>query len=118
MAILSMALKDLQVFVKERGQLVTLFLLPLVFVVVFSAVFSIEGSGNDAVEISIVVSDSGQSSRDLLDALDRAEGVVVDRIDEQTAAEALATGDVGRVLYVPAGFTDSITAIELSRLLS
>ncbi len=38
MTALSIALKDIQIFLKDRGSIIQLFLLPLIFIVAYSAV--------------------------------------------------------------------------------
>ena len=44
---LNIALKDLQIFFKDRGSVIQLFLLPLLFIVVFSGALAAMGSGEE-----------------------------------------------------------------------
>jgi ABC-type Na+ efflux pump permease subunit len=61
---LNIALKDLQIFFKDRGAVIQLFLLPLLFIVVFSgALAAIGGSGEEEdvrIPLAVVDLDAGR----------------------------------------------------------
>ena len=59
MRILSIAWKDIQVFFSERGQLIVLFLLPMVFVIVFSGVFSLQGAEDKSIALGLTAQPDG-----------------------------------------------------------
>ena len=54
MRTLSIAWKDIQIFLKDRGAVVMSFLLPLIFIVVFSYVFSGMGAEDEVVTLPVV----------------------------------------------------------------
>lgn len=107
---LNIAFKDLQVFFQDRGSVVQLFLLPLLFIVVFSgALAGVGGEDQDTrVLLPVVDLDGGQAAQTLLDNLDAAGGVRVERYEQEEAKSLLDENELGRVLTVPANFTASL----------
>ena len=104
---LNIALKDLRIFFKDRGAIVQLFLLPLLFIVVFSgALAAISSEEEDTrIPLSVVDLDDGESAQTLLDGLDAAGGVRVERYEQDEALALLEENELARVLTIPAGFT-------------
>jgi len=110
MKTLSIAWKDMQMFLKDRGEVISLVLLPLVFVVVFTGTLGGIGEGEEDTRIPLPVAnlDGGESSQTLLDKIDMAGGVRVELHEEAEAMALLKEGEIGRVLTVPADFTSGI----------
>ena len=111
---LNIALKDLQIFFKDRGAVVMLFLLPLLFIVVFSgALAAIGGSGEEEdvrILLPVVDLDAGVAAQTLLDGIDVAGGVRVERYAPEEAQALLEESKLARVLTVPANFTAGIAS--------
>ena len=107
MKMLNIALKDLQILIKDRGSLILLFLLPLLFVVAFSGALGAIGQGEEDARIALPVVDldGGQAAASFLADLDAAGGVSVEPYAEAEAAALLAEKEIARLLTVPAGFT-------------
>ena len=104
---LSIAYKDLQILLKERGEVLQLFLLPLIFIIVFSGALRALGSDDEVERLSLPVVDldGGESAQALLAGLDAAGGLQT-RLYEQSDAQAqLESNDINRMLVIPAGFT-------------
>jgi len=112
MKMLSIALKDLQILIKDRGTLIVLFLLPLLFVVAFSGALGAIGEGGEAdvrIALPVVDLDRGDAAAALIAGLDAAGGVLVEPYAEAEAGTLLADKEIGRLLTVPAGFTARIS---------
>jgi ABC-2 type transport system permease protein len=108
---LRIALKDLRIFLEDRGAAVQLFLLPLVFIIVYSGALSAIGQGtaqDTRIQIPVVDLDGGQSAQTLISGLNAAGGVKVDLYQEAEATPLLKEGKLGRVLTIPAGFSAGI----------
>jgi ABC-2 type transport system permease protein len=104
---LSIAFKDLQILFKDRGVAIQLFLLPLLFVVVFGGALGEVGRGEPDTRIllPVVDLDGGAAAQTLIQGLDAAGGV---RVERHEGAEALALLDenkISRVLTIPEGFS-------------
>jgi ABC-2 type transport system permease protein len=113
MKMLSIAFKDLQILIKDRGTLILLFLLPLLFVVVFSGALGAIGQseeGDTRIGLPVVDMDGGEAAASLIAGLDAAGGVVVEPYAEVEGAALLAENEIARLLTIPTGFTARMTA--------
>ncbi len=110
MKALSITFKDLQIFFKDRGAVLQLFLLPLVFVVVFTGALGAIGKGEEdaRVPLPVVNLDGGQSAQTLLDNINAAGGVRVEPYAQAEAMALLDENEIDRVLTIPADFTAGI----------
>jgi ABC-2 type transport system permease protein len=108
---LSVAFKDIQIFLKDRGALFQLFLLPLIFIIVYSAVAAgFEAEEQDQrIPLPVINLDSGSEAQTLLDGLDRAGGVKVELIEEDGAMQKLEENEISRLLIIPEDFTEGIS---------
>jgi ABC-2 type transport system permease protein len=107
---LSVALKDLQIMVKDRGTLFQLFILPLLFILVFSGALSAIGE-SEAVTLptlALVDQDGGSAAQSL------TEKLVLDgslTIQSASAVEAQSLLDENKIigfLTIPNEFTASL----------
>ena len=111
MKTLSIAWKDMQILFKDRGAVVQLFLLPLLFIVVFSGALAAIGSDGEEdtrILLPVVNLDGGEAAQTLLDGLDAAGGVRVERYEQAQAQALLDENKLARVLTIPARFTADI----------
>lgn len=111
MSAISIAFKDIQIFLKDRGALFQLFLLPLVFIVAYSAVAAGLAAGEEdrRIPLPVVDLDAGREAKTLLDGLDKAGGVKVELIDAQDAMQRLQENEIARLLTIPDDFTEGIS---------
>ena len=112
MKALSIAFKDLLILLENRGDMILLFLMPLVFVVVMTGALGNIGKGEKDTRIllPVVNLDGGESAQALLDRLDVAGGVRVELYEQTEAMDLLGESEIGRVLIVPADFTTAVAA--------
>ena len=66
MNILNITFKDLQIFFKDRGSALQLFVLPLVFIFVFSGLGNINQGEPEAAPLPVVNLDEGSAAQTLL----------------------------------------------------
>jgi ABC-2 type transport system permease protein len=111
------ALKDMLILLRDRGQLLTMFLLPVVFVVVFGAAFA-AGQGDEELMVVPVVNldPGGELSQMLLDSLNRDRGIETHDYDKARAEEDLANESIPVLLHIPAGLTADVEAGKKSTL--
>jgi ABC-2 type transport system permease protein len=110
MNIISIALKDLQILFKDRGTAVSLFLLPFLFIFLFSGVRYGDTGEVRIVSLPTVDLDGGQAARRLIENINRAGGVEVERVEQAEAQAQLQAGDIDRLLTIPAGFSTDLAA--------
>jgi len=116
MKALSVAWKDMQIFFKDRGAVIQLFLLPLLFIMVFSGALTAIGSGGEDTRVPVAVRiplaavdlDGGEAAQALLDGIDAAGGVRVNRYEQDRALALLDEHELGHVLTIPANFTTDL----------
>ncbi|MFO7697210.1 MAG: ABC transporter permease, partial [Anaerolineae bacterium] len=101
------AVKDLIIFVRDRGWLIQLFVLPLMFILIFSGVLGGMGSSSPDERIPLVVVnlDGGPAAESLIDGLEAAGGVRVELREEADAQDLLEQRKIARVLTIPAGLS-------------
>jgi ABC-2 type transport system permease protein len=118
---LVIALKDLQILLKDRGALIYTFLFPLVFVFIFLGVFSV-GGGDDGEEVTLKelpvvnLDSSGEISKPFIDGINRAGGVEVVLYAQDEAEELLSNTDIWYMLIIPPGFSSQVAAGEQATL--
>ena len=107
MIVFHIALKDIRIFLKDRGSLFLLFLLPLLFIVVLSGALGAIGSGekDERIPLPVVNLDNGQTSQTLLQMIDSAGGVRAELYQQAQADELLAEKKILRLLTIPADFS-------------
>ena len=111
-ATLSVARKDLKIFVKERGTLVYLFVIPIVFILAFSSTGLISSNPKEqAIEVPVVNLDGGsEASLALLETLNEGGGIECELYDEARAQSLLERGKINRVLTIPANYSSDLEA--------
>jgi ABC-2 type transport system permease protein len=111
-AALSVARKDIKILLKERGALLYLFVVPIVFILGFSGA-GVGGSDpqEKAITVPVVNLDAGSgASQTLLDALDQAGGIQCELYAEARAKALLDKGKINRVLTIPAKYAIDLQA--------
>ena len=110
MNILTITFKDLQIFFKDRGSALQLFILPLVFVFVFSGIGSISQGEPEATPLPVVNLDEGEAAQTLLQKIDAAGGVKTMLVAQTEAETQLEAGDINWLLEIPANFSTDVAA--------
>lgn len=111
---LNIAWKDMVLFFKDRGAVLTLVVLPLVFIIVFSGALAAIGGGGDeedaGVRLAVVDLDGGAAADRLIEGIDEAGGLRVETYQEDEAWDMLDAQEIQRLLVIPAGFTADLEA--------
>lgn len=104
---LSIALKDLQILIRDRGEVVQLLLLPLLFIIVFSGALGAIGQGEEDTRLllPVVDLDGGEAAQSLLAGLEAAGGVRVELYQHAEAQSLLDENEISRMLVIPEDFT-------------
>lgn len=110
----SIAFKDIQILLKDRGALFQLVLLPLIFILVITGAFSsIDTGGSDTrIQLPVVNLDGGARAQTLIEGINTAGGVEVILMDEGTASTQLGEGGIQRLLTIPEDFTSDLDENE------
>ena len=105
-AAISVARKDIKIFLKERGMLLYLFGVPVVFILAFSISAGIGSAPQEeAITLPVVNLDAGSgTSQTLLETLDKGGGVQCALYEEAQAKALLQNGKIKRVLTIPTNY--------------
>lgn len=103
----SIAFKDIQILLRDRGALFQLILLPLIFILVVAGAFSgMEEEARDTrVHLPIADTDGGRRAQELVEGIQEAGGVEVELVDIDQARARLEAGAIQRLLTVGPEFT-------------
>lgn len=116
---LSIAWKDLLILFKDRSNLVSAFLLPVIFIVVFLGVSGLSGGGSagggaeaERIPLSVVNLDAGGATAEaLLSDLNQHAGINAAVYPEAEAMDRLRAASWSTsVLVIPANFTADLAA--------
>jgi ABC-2 type transport system permease protein len=112
MSALHIALKDIQIYVKDRGNLINLFLVPLAFIFVISlAVPELEIEDDEPITLPVVNLDpDGEASQALIDGFSAGGAVKVELYDQDEARALLDDWEISHVLTIPASFSQDTAA--------
>jgi ABC-2 type transport system permease protein len=120
MSALTIALKDIRVLLKDRGSVIMLFLVPLLFVLVYSGALSAIGGSDEEedtrIPLPVVNLDGGEAAQSLVDGITQAGGVRVEDYDQAEAEALLDEGDLARVLFIPEDFSADLAEGRVTRL--
>ncbi len=106
----SVAFKDLQLLLKDRGQVLLLFLVPIGFILAFSAAFAAGRQlEEDVIAVPVINLDpGGEMSALLLDKLNQDQGLRTEDHDQAQAEADLRDETIKLALYIPAGFSADV----------
>jgi ABC-2 type transport system permease protein len=107
---LNITFKDLQIFFKDRGSALQLFVLPLVFIFVFSGLGNINQGEPEAAPLPVVNLDEGDAAQTLLQKIDAAGGVKTTLLAQNEAKTQLEAKEINWLLEIPADFSADVTA--------
>jgi ABC-2 type transport system permease protein len=110
-AALRVARKDIKIFLKERGTVLYLLVVPLVFILGFSGAAAVGGDPEErAITLAAVNLDAGsEASLTLLDTLNQ-RGIDCELYDEDRADAWLEKGKLSRVLIIPVNYDADLQA--------
>jgi ABC-2 type transport system permease protein len=106
------AFKDLQILFRDRGTLVELIGLPLIFILVFSGAMQAATSGQSdtRLPLAVVDQDGGPAAITLMAGIEEAGGILVVMTELTDAEEALDKGELPRALFIPQNLSADIDA--------
>jgi ABC-2 type transport system permease protein len=112
MSILSIALKDMQILFKNRGRIIELFLLPLIFIIGFIGLaFAGQGAEEDSslTLVTVNLDGGGAEAAEFITNLEGSGGLkpIVFHSEGEARAQ-LENGDIRRFLIIPADFSAGV----------
>lgn len=108
----SVARKDMKILLQERGTLMYLFVLPLLFILALGGTYGLrEPPEATAIHLPVVNLDAGsEASQTLIQALNQGGSIRCDLYEETKARAAFAKGTIKRLLTIPANYSADLEA--------
>jgi ABC-2 type transport system permease protein len=119
MAALSIAYKDLLILFKNRGVILQLFVMPILFTALFSGALGSLGSSQQKdtrIPLAVVNLDGNESATRFINSLDAAGGVRVETYQQSQAQALLDESKIMRILTIPSGFTSNLASNQPTTL--
>jgi ABC-2 type transport system permease protein len=113
MRILGITIKDLHIFFKDRSNYVWVFILPMVFIVLFTFVsVAAQNRPEEETAITLVVVDlDGETeAQNLLDRLEGSGQIKIEELTADAVEERRASGDLVYLLTLPKGYSNAISS--------
>jgi len=110
MKTISITIKDLQILFKDRGTLFQLFILPLLFILVFSGALNAIGQAEVVVlpSLAVVDLDGSEAAGSLVSKIEADGSLSVQTYPASDAQAQLDENKVVGILTIPSGFTAGI----------
>lgn len=113
MKMLSITRKDLEIFFKDRGAILYLFLLPVVFVTLYAGIGAATDTGGEdrVIPLPVVNLDTeGRKADEFMDALLNASQVEVTLYEQAEAQELIKQKEIEFILFIPVNFNNDLNA--------
>jgi ABC-2 type transport system permease protein len=109
---LHIAAKDLQILFRDRGTVIQLLVLPLIFILVFSGAIQagVGGQGDTRLPLVVVNQDAGSMAQTLLEGIEQAGGIQVVLKERADAEQELDKSELPRALFIPPNFSADLVA--------
>ena len=103
----NLLIANIKQFVRERAALFWSFAFPLIFILMFGAVFS--GTDDISFSVGLVMEDDSPSAQTLSTVLGQVTAFELSTGEKDSELQALNDGDRGAVIVVPADFGETIS---------
>ena len=104
--ILTIAIKELRLWLQVPGNWLTVFLVPLAFIGILGSVF---GKGTPVVTVFAVNADRGEQGAEIIDLLANSGNLSFEMLDTQAEADSrVAKGDRMAAVVVPENFSEMV----------
>jgi len=106
--IVTLALKDLKLLVRDKGSLFWVIMFPLLIALFFGTIFSGSGGRISGMKIAVVDRDQSEYSQNYIERLDSLESLKVTPLAYDTALAKVRTGKLTAFLIIKKGFGQTL----------
>jgi ABC-2 type transport system permease protein len=107
--IVALAFKDLRVLMASKGNLFWVFGFPLLFALLFGAVYAGAGKGPSGMKLAVVDEDKSEFSQLYVTHLEAEEALKVTRLDREQALTQVRKGQIAAAVVIRPGFGDGFS---------
>jgi ABC-2 type transport system permease protein len=109
--VLALAIKDLRVLMADKGNLFWVFGFPVMFALLFGAVYAGAGKGPTGMKLAVVDEDRSELSEAYVSHLESGEALSVQRLDRPDALTGVRKGSVAAAVVIRPGFGEGFGAM-------
>ncbi|MCX5646374.1 MAG: ABC transporter permease [Phycisphaerae bacterium] len=110
--LLALAVKDLRVLMASKGNLFWVFGFPLLFALLFGAVYAGAGKGPSGMKLAVVDEDKSEFSQLYVTHLESEEALKVTRLDREQALTQVRKGQIAAAVVIRPGFGDGFSGFS------
>ncbi len=107
--LVALALKDLRVLTADKGNMFWVFGFPLLFALLFGAVYAGAGKGPSGMKLAVVDEDNSEFSQLYVTHLESEEALKVSRVDREQALTQVRKGWIAAAVVLRPGFGDGFS---------
>ena len=107
--LVALAVKDLRVLAADKGNLFWVVGFPLLFALLFGAIYSGEGKGPTGMKLAVVDEDQSEFSQLYVTHLESEEALKVTRVDREQALAQVRKGQMAAAVVIRPGFGEGFS---------
>jgi len=107
--LMALAIKDLRVLTADKGNLFWVVGFPLLFALLFGAIYSGEGKGPSGMKLAVVDEDKSEFSQLYVTHLESQEALKVTRLDREPALTQVRKGQMAAAVVIRPGFGEGFS---------
>ena len=107
--LVALALKDLRVLTADKGNVFWVFGFPLLFALLFGAVYAGVGKGPSGMKLAVVDEDNSEFSQLYVKHLESEEALKVTRVEREQALTQVRKGWIAAAVVIRPGFGDGFS---------
>jgi ABC-2 type transport system permease protein len=119
MRTLGITIKDLQIFFRERSNYIWVFILPLVFITLFtfvSAAAQNRPAEETAIKLVVLDLDGGAEPQNLIKRLEGTGEIKTEKLDSTAIEDLRSKGELVYLLTFPAGYSSAVSSNQQTTL--
>jgi ABC-2 type transport system permease protein len=110
MKLLALAIKDLRILMADKGNVFWVFGFPLLFALLFGAVYAGVGKGPSGMNVAVIDEDQSEFSRLYVKHLESEEALKISKLELQEALTQVRKGRMAAAVVLRPGFGDGFSA--------
>lgn len=106
-----LAVKDMRVLLSDKGNIFWVFGFPIIFALLFGAIYSSAGEGPTGMKIAVVDNDKSDFSDSYISSLQSSDALEVIYLDRDEAIEQVRKSSIAAAVIINKGFGDGFEAL-------
>ncbi len=110
---LAIAVKDLNILLKDKASLFWIVGFPVVYALLFGAIFSgVSGEGPSGMKVALVDEDGSDNAKLFIDKLAGEDNLKIENLTRDEAMDKVRTGKIGAAVIIQSGFGANLSNMD------